>query len=157
MFISFLNPFVSKKIQNSKMLNIFRLKMEENRAIRNYNRTGELLQGLINFYNQVIYKCNPDINNDIEGFSQIEIGRDDPYNYPILRTANFKEQLEIIRLFLKIIELGDNYDEGLTLDELSLVRRVNELNNLPWVYMFSTIDEMIYWLDGVLINCKIGG
>jgi hypothetical protein len=129
--------------------------MEGQEAIENYREVGNTLQELVNVYNQVINSCNP--NNNFVGFSEIYTGEIDVFGRKVTRDANFREQLEIIRIFLKAISSGSDWEDEFTDEEMNIFNNVVIFGGLSWFSIEYIMNEMIDWLNDALTNCERGG
>jgi len=127
--------------------------MEGLKAIANYREVGNSLQELADLYIRVTRLCN-NVKTNLSGFSQIKTGERTEYRQEIRKYADFREQMEIIRVFLRVISLKSNWEDEITDDEYNTFKSVDEFNNMSWFYLPVIIDEMIDWLNMTLEDCE---
>ena len=127
--------------------------MEGLNAIANYREIGNSLQELADLYIRVTRLCN-NVKTNLSGFSQIKTGETTEYGQEIRKYADFREQMEIIRLFLKVISLGSDWEDEITNDEYNTFRSVDEFNTMSWFYLSFIMDEMIDWLNAAIEDCE---
>jgi hypothetical protein len=111
-----------------------------------HQKVDSSIQNLNTVYNKVLRLS--------EGLEDNLVGKNWISDDQIEMKTTFSEQMNIIKIYSKLLGVGKQPSNILTKEESEVFTSHNMMDGLVWYYITDYIESLTQWLDEILIKCE---